>query len=151
MALQLTGEEFSMIRDDFLVIDKDGDGRINREELLEVLEGQTEENVDFMMKLMDVDCNGTVEFHEFLEIMAVLTYHKGINKSTWKQMFRALDKNGDGFLSEDEIKRFYEMLADMDADVPSAAEIESLIRSLDINGDGKIDLEEFSNGIDKFV
>ena len=150
MALQLTGAEFAMIRDDFLVIDKDGDGRINREELLEVLEGQTEENVDFMMKLMDVDCNGTVEFHEFLEIMAFLAYNKGLNRSTAKQMFRALDKDGDGFLSADEIKRFYEIISDMDDDVPSAEEIAGLIRSLDSNGDGKIDLEEFITGIDKF-
>ena len=79
MAFQLTGEEFESIRIDFLAIDKDGDGLITRDELLIFCEGKKEEHVDFMMKFMDVNCNGTVEFHEFLEIMAALTYHKGIN------------------------------------------------------------------------
>ena len=149
MALQLTGEEFEKIRDDFLVIDADGDGRINRDEMLTLLEGEKQDNVDFMMKLMDVDCNGTIEFHEFLEIMAFLTYNKGLNQSTAKQMFRALDKDGDGFLSAHEIKRFYEMISDMDEDVPSVEEIEELVIYLDGNSDGKIDLEEFIKGIDE--
>ena len=151
MALQLTGEEFEMIRDDFLAIDQDGDGFINREEILVIFEGKKEEHVDFMMKFMDVDCSGTIEFHEFLEIMAFLSYNKGLSQSTAKQMLRALDKDNSGFLSADEIKLFYEIISDMDEDVPSAAEIEDLIQNLDSNGDGKIDFEEFLNGIDLVI
>ena len=148
MALQLTGEEFEMIRDNFLEIDKDGDGRIAREEMLAFLEGETEEHVDFMMKVMGVDGNGTLEFHEFLEIMAFLLYNKGLNQNTARKMFRALDKDGDGFLSAEELKRFYEMVTDADENVPSASEIEGLMRCLDINGDGKIDVDEFINAVE---
>ena len=90
MALQLSGNEFEAIRDDFLCIDKDGDGQLTREEMLELLAGK-EENLDFMMRLMDADRNGTVEFHEFLEIMAFLNYNKGLNARTAGQFFRALE------------------------------------------------------------
>ena len=99
MALQLNGMEFEDIRDDFISIDKDGDGQINREEMLQLFNGSKKENLDFMMKLMDINCNGTVEFHEFLEIMAFLVYNKGLNVRTAGHFFRALDKDGDGYLS----------------------------------------------------
>ena len=150
MALQLSGNEFEAIRDDFLCIDKDGDGQLTREEMLELLSGK-EENLDFMMRLMDADRNGTVEFHEFLEIMAFLNYNKGLNARTAGQFFRALDKDGDGYLTVEEIKYFYEMMGkDEEGKEPCNSEIEALVQSLDTDGDGKIDFEEFQNGIDKF-
>lgn len=150
MALQLSGNEFEAIRDDFLSIDKDGDGQLTREEMLELLSGK-EENLDFMMRLMDADRNGTVEFHEFLEIMAFLNYNKGLNARTAGQFFRALDKDGDGYLTVEEIKYFYEMMGkDTEDKGPCNSEIEALVQSLDTDGDGKIDFEEFQNGIDKF-
>lgn len=151
MALQLTGTEFEDIRDDFLIIDKDGDGQINLEEMLELLAGKKEENLDFMMRLMDADCNGTVEFHEFLEIMAILTYNKGLNARTAGQFFRALDKDGNGYLSVEEIKLFYVMTGGTEEkEPPTTSEIEALVQSLDTDGDGKITFEEFVDGIDKF-
>jgi Ca2+-binding EF-hand superfamily protein len=150
MALQLTGSEFEAIRDDFIILDQDGDGRITGKEMLEILEGKKEEHLDFMMKLMDADCNGTVEFSEFLEIMAFLSYNKGLNTRTAAQFFRALDKDGDGHLSVEEIKSFYEMMECSDEKVSSKAEIEKLVQSLDTDGDGKINFEEFLEGIDKF-
>ena len=151
MALCLTGKEFESIRDQFLLIDQDGDGRINREEIVTLLEGQKEENVEFMMTLMDVDGNGTIEFHEFLEIMAFLSCSHGLNKDAAKQMFRALDKDNDGFLSDYEIKHFYDMICDKAEEMPSAEDIEKMVKSLDSNGDGKIDLEEFIKGIDQIL
>ena len=60
-------------------------------ERLQKIPMQKEENLDFMMRLMDADRNGTVEFHEFLEIMAFLNYNKGLNARTAGQFFRALD------------------------------------------------------------
>ena len=150
MALQLNGMEFEDIRDDFISIDKDGDGQINLEEMLEFLDGNKNEYIDFMMKLMDTNCNGTIEFHEFLAIMAFLLYNKTLNIPTAGQFFRALDKDGDGYLSVAEIKQFYETMISTREEAPSTEDIEALVQSLDEDDDGKINFEEFFHGIDRF-
>ena len=150
MSFLLTGDEFEKIRDDFLLIDRDGDGQLTREEMLEVLEDKKEENLDFMMRLMDTDSSGTVEFHEFLEIMAFLNFDKGLNKRSAGQFFRALDKDGDGYLTVAEIQYFYEMIGTKGETDPSHEEIEVLVKDLDTDGDGTINFEEFLNGINKF-
>ena len=155
MALQLNGDEFETIRDDFVATDKDGDGHITREEMLEVLEGVKDDKIDYMMKVMDLDCNGSIQFHEFLEIKAFLVYNKGLIEATTRHMFRELDRDGNGFLSAAEIKRYYEVMRDVDLVdltkyMPSDKDIDELIRSLDHNGDGKIDYKEFLNGIKQF-
>merc|ERR1712020_426026 len=98
---------------------------------------------------MDADGNGTVEFIEFLEIMAFLSYNKGLDTRLAKQFFRALDKDGDDFLSVEEIKQFYEMMGDPKQKGPTKSEIEVLVLSLDTDGDGKVSFDEFLNGIDK--
>ena len=150
MALNLTPEEFSTIRDQFLLIDEDGDCKLSREELLKIVEEGKEDALDFMMKLLDADQNGTVEFNEFLEIMAFLNFNKGLNTRTAGQFFRALDKDGDGYLTADELGEFYKMVGEANEGGPSKEEIEKLIQTLDKDGDGKVDLQEFMDGIDKF-
>ena len=85
--------------------------------------------MDFMMKLLDADQNGTVEFHEFLEIMAFLNFNKGLNTRTAGQFFRALDKDGDGYLTVDELGEFYKMVGDVNDTGPSKEEIELNPRS----------------------
>ena len=149
MALQLTASEFEAIRDRFLTIDQDGDGQLTKEELTEYFGNDKHEKVDFTMKLMDLDRNGTVEFHEFLEMVAFLDFNKGITEWKIKQFFRALDADGNGVLSADELRRFYKVMATcvvLNSNVKTNDEIEKLISSLDSNGDGSIDCEEFIKG-----
>merc|ERR1712020_743692 len=138
MALQLTGGEFELIRDRFLAIDQDGDGQLTKEELTEYFGKDKNDRVDFTVKLMDLDCNGTVEFHEFLEMVAFLDFNKGITEWKIKRFFRALDADGNGVLSADEIRKFYKIMATcavLNNTAPSNDDIEKLITSLDCNGD----------------
>ena len=55
------------------------------------------------------------------------------------QMFKIFDKNGDGFISSDELKKlmitFGEDLSD--------AKVNELIKEADTNGDGRVTFEEF--------
>ena len=150
MALQLTPDEFETIKGGFVAIDKDGDGQLTKEELTAYFGSDKQDKVDFTMKLMDLDCNGSVEFHEFLEMVAFLDFHKGVTEWKIKQFFRALDTDGNGVLSADEIRNFYKMISGLNTQVPSNDEIETLIQSLDANGDGRIDCEEFIKGYFEF-
>ena len=105
MALQLSGCEFEAIRDKFLAIDTDGDGQLTREELSESFGKDKTDKVEFTIKLMDLDNNGVIEFHEFLEMVAFLEYKKGITVQKIKQFFQALDEDGSGTLSAEEIRK----------------------------------------------
>ena len=55
------------------------------------------------------------------------------------QLFKIYDKNGDGFISSDELKKlmitFGEDLSD--------AELNEAMKEADTNGDGRVTLEEF--------
>ena len=146
MALQLTAEEFDSVREAFLHIDRNGDGMITKEELTEYFIKGKEDMVEFTMKLMDMDRSGTIQFHEFLEMTAFLEYKKGIAEWKIKRFFRALDEDGNGVLSADEIRNFYNVIIHINTNVPSKDEIDKLIASLDSSGDGIIDKEEFIKG-----
>ena len=55
-------------------------------------------------------------------------------------IFRAFDRNGDGFICKTEFKHCMMQFGDRFTD----EEVEELIKEADINKDGKIDYEEFS-------
>ena len=55
MAIQLTPEEFNAIKTEFLELDRNGDGRISRSEIQRFFPESNQINVDFMMRLMDLD------------------------------------------------------------------------------------------------
>lgn len=79
MALHLSGKEFEETRDGFKEIDKDGDGLISVTEFSECLmDGKEDEKeaVNFYMRLYDLDSNGSIEFPEFLEVIAYFRYKK---------------------------------------------------------------------------
>ena len=144
MAIQLTGEEFEKIRNDFVEVDNDGDGRLTKSEIKEYIKEDNNEKADFMMKLMDLDRNEVVEFHEFLEMTAFLMYNKGIDQSKLQRMFKALDKDGSGFLDGDEITQFFNMMYGniRIPNLPPQDDVVALVKSVDKNEDGKVNFEK---------
>ncbi|XP_031646296.1 calmodulin-alpha-like [Oncorhynchus kisutch] len=67
MADQLTEEQIAEFKEAFSLFDKDGDGTITTKEL-----GQnpTEAELQDMINEVDADGNGTIDFPEFLTMMA---------------------------------------------------------------------------------
>ncbi|URE21499.1 hypothetical protein MUK42_10586 [Musa troglodytarum] len=70
----LTEEQISEFQEAFCLFDKDGDGCITLEELGTVIKslGQnpSEEELQEMIREVDSDGNGTIEFAEFLNLMS---------------------------------------------------------------------------------
>ena len=54
-----------------------------------------------------------------------------------KQAFKVFDKDGDGYISADELKEVMKNLGES----LSAKEVDDMLKEADINGDGKIDFE----------
>ena len=150
MAIQLTADEFTNIKKEFQELDRNGDGKISKSELERFFPENNEKMVEFIMRLMDLDSNGYIEFHEFLEMAAFWEFNKRISVQKIKQMFLALDRDGNNVLSFEEIKLFCDMIYKANSDRPSYEELCQFVRTLDKNKDGVIDLNEFIEGYEKF-
>ena len=74
MGDQLTEEQIAEFKEAFSLFDKDGDGTITPNELGTVMrsleQDPTEEELQDMINNVDSDCNGTIDFPEFLTMMA---------------------------------------------------------------------------------
>ncbi|KAF8407552.1 hypothetical protein HHK36_006686 [Tetracentron sinense] len=74
MAEQLTEEQISEFKEAFSLFDKDGDGCITTKELGTVMrslgQNPTEAELQDMISEVDADQNGTIDFPEFLNLMA---------------------------------------------------------------------------------
>ena len=148
MASKLTGDEFDEIKTAFSKIDSNNNGKITREEFREFLSAKrSDEEVDYIMRLMDIDRSDSVEFPEYMKIVAVLDYKKPPHAFHVKQMFRALDRDGNGFLSSNEVRSLWDMFIGS-VDMPDLEEVEDVMRKLDANKDGKIEYEEFVAKLD---
>ena len=70
----LSEEEIATYKQEFNSFDADGDGTISAEELADVLRSMgddvTEDEVRKVINTFDIDKNGSIEFNEFLIMMA---------------------------------------------------------------------------------
>jgi Ca2+-binding EF-hand superfamily protein len=73
MVSSLTDEQIEELKQAYDMFDKDGDG-ISKEELEDAMKtfgkAPTGEELDEMMRKADEDGSGTVDFEEFLKLMA---------------------------------------------------------------------------------
>ena len=153
MALELTGEEFEDIRDSFKALDLNGDGKICKTELKIFFETNTsDDEIAATMRMMDKGIDGDIEFPEFLEMVAFFEYDKG-KWTSWKirQMFRALDKHDSGNISSHDIIQAWDVFPNLGTDVAGQKKIEDIIKGLDANGVGKIDIETFIKKIEEIL
>ena len=140
IASQCSDDEISNLRDAFIKMDTNGDGTLTINELREGLSqtGMAGE-VESIMKSMDVDGNGSVDYSEFLA--ATLDKNIYLQEERLYSAFKKFDRDGSGKISASELR-----------EVLGAQEIEQnnefweeLITEADVNGDGEIDFNEFLN------
>ncbi|KAE9445816.1 hypothetical protein C3L33_22294, partial [Rhododendron williamsianum] len=128
MADVLNEEQIVEFQEAFSLFDKDGDGCITVEELATVIrsldQNPTEEELEDMITEVDADGNGTIEFKEFLNLMA--------NKI----------KETD---AEEELKEAFKLRHVMInlGEKLSDEEVEQMIKEADLDGDGQVNFEEF--------
>ncbi|KAJ0234499.1 Calmodulin-1 [Hirschfeldia incana] len=142
MADQLTDEQISEFIEPFCLFDKDGDGCITTEELGTVMrslgQNPTEAELQDMFKEVETDGDGTIDFPEFLILMAKKI--KGTDsEEEMKEAFRVFDKDQSGFISAAELRHVMTNLREKLTD----EEVEEMVREADVDGDGQINYGEF--------
>ncbi|CAL2050026.1 CBN-CAL-5 protein [Caenorhabditis brenneri] len=122
----------------FREFDLNGDGFIQREELRAVMQkmGQspTEDELDAMFQAADKDCDGNIDFQEFLVIAKANPLSLSL-----KAVFEELDVDGDGYITRSELRTAFQRMGHSLSD----QDIKAIYRHVDQNNDGKINFQEF--------
>ena len=149
--LNISQQKLLEYKDVFALFDVDGDGRIDVQEIKEVMHAigkdATSEEVLHMMEFVDDDGSGELDFDEFVNLM-----ERSVNKENrkvlkennvlsrdWRTAFDIFDADRDGLLSADDLvnslKSFGKIL--------SKSEAQDMINDIDVNNNGHITLNEF--------
>lgn len=138
----LSDEEIGEFREAFSLFDKNGDGTISSTELGTVMrslgQNPTENELQDMINEIDVDGNGTIDFEEFINMMAK-KMRETDSEEELREAFRVFDKDGNGHISAAELRHVMTNLGEKLTD----DEVDEMIREADLDGDGTVNYEEF--------
>ncbi|XP_002738869.1 calmodulin, striated muscle-like [Saccoglossus kowalevskii] len=141
MSMILMEDEIAKLEEAFNEHDTDADGVITVTEVESVLKtlGHTlsESEVSDMVVEYDPHDTGTINLPDFIDMMSL--YTKYLVDDTFKEGFQLFDLDGDGFISQDEVRRIRDHLGETTSD----AEIEEMFDEADTNKDGLISYIEF--------
>lgn len=137
------------LREVFRKMDKNGDGKLSREELLEeytkiMEESEAQAEVERIMHEVDSDNNGFIDYSEFLK--GSLDSSKVLSLENLKLAFQMFDQDGSGTISAGELKKVIAGKGLADNKIWN-----DIIIQVDQNGDGEIDMLEFQKIIMKNI
>ena len=98
----------------------------------------TEAELQDMINEVDADGNGTIDFPEFLNLMARKMKDTD-SEEELKEAFKVFDKDGNGFISAAELRHVMTNLGEKLTD----EEVDEMIREADVDGDGQVNYDEF--------
>ncbi|XVF29362.1 hypothetical protein REPUB_Repub15cG0114500 [Reevesia pubescens] len=128
----------------FQMFDKNGDGRITKKELNDSLEnlGIFIPDVELTQMIENIDVNGDncVDIDEFGELYQSLMDDKD-EEEDMKEAFNVFDKNGDGYISVDELRSVLVSLGLKQG--KTVEDCKRMIMKVDVDGDGRVNFKEF--------
>ena len=138
-------EELDELKEIFFCFDKNGDGKISKEEFVTGLSNTNNlnnilkkgNNIDGLIKNIDTDNNGYIGFEEFC--IALINKEKILTENNLRMAFDVFDRDKSGGINQNELKY---ILGEYNS---SAKEYlwRKMIEQIDINRDGQISYEEF--------
>ena len=135
MSIQLG--KIDELRAAFEAFDLNGDGFISPDEFVKVFKEVGIETpivqIKAMVRVVDKDGNGLVDFKEFCDMMTEQAL------DPMRTAFSAFDLNGDGVLTAEEI---YQVMNELGEKI-SLEDAKSMVSAADSNRDGKINFDEF--------
>ena len=136
----------------FNQLDTDGDGKINKNDLLkglkEKIESKTlEMDVDRIYRNIDMDNNGFIQYEEF--VRAAVSKEKFVDDQILKFAFRYFDKDNSGEISRNELEAIFKQGVTDQTKIQEA--LDQIINEVDENRDGIIQYSEFVHIMKKML
>ncbi|CAN8237874.1 unnamed protein product [Cochlearia groenlandica] len=132
----------------FQMFDKDGDGRITIKELNESLKNLgiiiPKNELTKMIEKIDVNGDGCVDIDEFGELYKTVMVEEEdeeVGEEDMKEAFNVFDRNGDGFITVEELKAVLSSLGLKQG--KTLEECKKMITQVDVDGDGRVNYKEF--------
>lgn len=136
----MSADELGSLKNDFRLLDKDGDGILSKSEVEEAMvkhSGMSKNDFDELIGKVDMNGDGQINYSEFLT--ATINWENEMSRERLEHAFKMFDTDNSGTVSLEELqvafggsKNSKEVFMDM-------------IKEADTNGDGVLDLEEFCN------
>ena len=128
----------------FNQLDTDGDGKIDRNDLLKGLKSNIEnktleKDVDRIYRNIDMNNNGFIENEEF--VRAVVSKEKFVEDHNLRFAFRYFDKDNSGEISRNELEAIFKQ-GNSDQTIVQE-ELDKIFKEVDKNRDGLIQYSEF--------
>jgi len=139
LANQMSESDKKALKFQFDSMDTDGDGMINCEELGAYLEKQGYDSrsairtATNIIAQLDQDGDGQISRAEWQDARLSTKFQE---ESIIRAQFQRIDKNGDGYITHDELATLFGGQLGTDL-------IKQMIAEIDLNNDGKISYEEF--------
>ena len=148
MIRNISEEQLEKCREIFNLYDKDKDGTIDSRELGDIMRSlgtyPSYEEINEMLKEVDTDNSGKIDFEEFLEL-----FNKKINEldteEDYIEAFKTFDKDNSGLITA---KNLVHVMASLGERI-TEEEAEEMIKNADTDGDGTINFKEFCDIITK--
>ena len=121
----------------FVELDRDGDGKLSKYELMQALEstdGIPIYNIDKIMNKCDPYKTGFIDYTQFLA--ATLNWRTLLDNKRLEAAFNIYDLNGSGKISITDIELFF-------GESEQVVAFKDLLQEIDLNGDGEVDFFEF--------
>lgn len=120
--------------------DRDKDGMISRSDYKAIVkalrQGGTEREIQKIFEVADLDGDGFIDFKEFMEVQMK---GGGVKALDVQSAFREFDLDGDGKISVEEVYELMKRLGER----CSLQDCRKMVRAVDSNEDGVIDMDEF--------
>lgn len=143
----LTEDQKQEIEDVFKIIDENGNGSIDKQELVKGLRclglNPTNSDIKELLDKFDRNNDDALNLSEFAELYIEYTQKNSSVEEDLAEQFKKLDVDGSGYIDIEELRK---VLSHGDEKL-SDEEIQEVVNEFDTNGDGKITLEEFINGV----
>jgi len=133
--------ELDCLKEAFALFDADHDGEITVHELGRVMRNHglnpSNDELKDMIRNVDKNSNGAIDFNEFIEMM--VRKDAKVEEDVM-HAFRVFDRDGDGYISVEELRLTMNNLGEPLTD----QEVRSMIEEADLDGDGRINFQEFA-------
>lgn len=140
MATQCSTNELSDIIKVFKKIDRNHDGTLSIQEVMEALTSISSisvENIESLVQSIDIDRSGSIDLTEF--IAAMLDKRVYLNEEKLWQAFKRFDIDKTGHISAEELRQVIEgQQSESDLGI-----WQEMVREVDLDGDGLISFEDF--------